>query len=328
LIIKKEGLRVFLKKTHLFLRGNKNKKNLQDQYEVWIKQNEDFDVSFIEKEIFDFKYKPKISVITPVYNVDPVWLDKCIESVLNQFYQNWELCLHDDASTKKETIKCLKKWEKKDPRIKISYSKVNQHISGASNEALKLATGEFIALLDNDDELAPHALFENVKVLNEHPDTDFIYSDEDKINREEKRVFPFFKPGWSPDLFYSINYICHLSLMRKAIGDSLGWFRFGFEGAQDYDLFLRFFKKPIKIKHISKILYHWRMLETSTASSIDSKKYANDSGKKALADFIKGSNIKAVVGDGYGETNYRLKFEIPKDKLVSVIILFKDKVDI
>ena len=143
-------------------------------YQTWIKKNEKWNITEIKKEIEGFNYNPKISIITPVYNVNPIWLEKCIESVRNQFYENWELCLHDDASTKAETVDCLKKWQEKgDTRIKISFGKENQHISGASNEALKMATGEFIALLDNDDELAPNALFENVKLLNGIPRSGF-----------------------------------------------------------------------------------------------------------------------------------------------------------
>jgi glycosyltransferase involved in cell wall biosynthesis len=297
-------------------------------YDIWMKKNEKFDVEKIKEEIGNFGYLPKISIITPVYDVDARWLDRCIKSVSDQFYGNWELCLHDDASTKKETIECLKRWEKKDARIKVSYGKKNMHISGASNEALKLATGEFIALLDNDDELSSDALFEAVKAINENPNADFIYSDEDKMELSGERVDPFFKPDWSLDLFLSLNYLCHLAVMRKSIGDKIGWFRVGYEGAQDFDLFLRFISQTKNIKHIPKILYHWRKLETSTAKSIGSKKYAHAAGRKALNDYLIDNNIRAVVETGYGETNYRLKYEFDADDRVSVIIPFKDKVDV
>jgi GT2 family glycosyltransferase len=297
------------------------------EYDAWIDENEKWNRKEIEREIDKFRYKPKISIITPVYNVKPKWLNKCIQSVLSQFYENWELCLYDDASTKSETKRCLKSWEDSDPRIKITFGKKNQHISGASNEALKMATGEFVALLDNDDELSPDALFENVKVLNEYPETDFIYSDEDKIDIKGDRSNPFFKPNWSPDLFHSVNYICHFSVMRKSIGDEIGWFRKGYEGSQDFDLFLRFIDKTKKILHIPKVLYHWRTLETSTAKDTKSKNYAHRAGHQALADYIHRNNLKAKVADGFGDTNHHLVYDVPEGALVSIIIPFKDKVD-
>lgn len=296
------------------------------EYDIWIRENENRNEKKIKKEIKSFKYKPKISIITPVYNVDPKWLSKCVESVRNQFYENWELCLHDDASTNKKTKKCLQAWKKLgDPRIKISYGEKNEHICGASNKALKMATGEFIALLDNDDELSPDALYENVKILNEHPETDFIYSDEDKIEPSGERKDPFFKPGWSPDLLHCNNYLCHFSVMRKKIGDEIGWFRKGYEGSQDYDLFLRLTEKTKNIRHMPKILYHWRMLDTSTAKSIKSKNYAHKAGIQALEDYVSRNGIKAEVLDGIGSTNYRLKYKVPEETLVSIIIPFKDK---
>ena len=334
-VYKKKGLQKFFWSLYKYVlygqgyfRTKPEPEKPKTDYEKWIEENEKLDRNEIEKEIGKFKYKPKISIITPVYNVDSKWLNKCIESVRNQFYENWELCLHDDASTKKETIECLKKWEKKvDKRIKISFGKENQHISGASNEALKMATGEFIALLDNDDELSPDALFENVKLINKHPEADFIYSDEDKFNKKGERIDPFFKPDWSPDLFLSLMYTCHLGVYRKSIVDEIGGFRKGYEGSQDYDLVLRFIEKTSreKIFHIPKVLYHWRKVVGSTADASNAKNYAYISAKKAIQGYLDRNKISGKVLDGSLLGSYRVKREIEKRKKVSIIIPFRDQ---
>lgn len=299
-------------------------------YRDWILKNENWDAAEIRREIEAFSYKPKISIITPVYNIAPEWLDKCVESVKNQIYDRWELCLYDDASTKKETVGCLKKWEGSDSRIRISYGKENRHISGASNEALKMATGEFVAFLDNDDELAPDALFENVRLLNRHPEADFIYSDEDKMRTDGTRLEPFFKPDWSPDLFLSMNYTCHLGVYRKKIIDEIGGFRKGYEGSQDYDLVLRFLEKtkPENIFHIPKILYHWRKIPGSVAAGPDSKNYAYAAAKKAIGEFLRRRGEAGEVLDASFTGSYRVKRKISGQPAVSIIIPFRDRADV
>lgn len=330
-ILRDQGLGTFIDYTVKFIQHGrgyfKSDTVLLSSYDQWILQHEQWDRAHIDAEIQQFSFSPTISIVTPVYNVDPQWLDRCIESVLNQFYPKWELCLYDDASTKKETLECLKKWESVDSRIKITYGKENCGISLASNQALKNATGDYIALLDNDDELAPHALFENVKLLQAHPEALMIYSDEDKIDTRGKRLLPFFKPDWSPDLMHAVNYMTHLTVIKKSVGDAVGWFRKECDGAQDYDLFLRCVTeaKQKHIYHIPKILYHWRMLETSTSKNIGSKRYAHTAGVKALTDYAAANGLNATVTNGYGATNYRLKFNIPDGAFASIIIPFKDK---
>lgn len=303
----------------------------ETDYQLWIRANENWNELEIKEDIKRLEYKPKFSIIVPVYNVPPQWLDRCIESVTNQYYDKWELCLYDDASTDAKTIECLRKWEKKaDPRIKIAYGGINQHISGASNEALKMATGEFIALMDNDDELAPIALYENARLLNEHPEADMIYSDEDKLTPEGVRVAPFFKPDWSPDLFLSGMYICHLIVYRKSIIDKIGGFRKGYEGSQDYDIALRFIEntEPGKIFHIPKILYHWRMIESSTAFDPNTKSYAFTAAKKAISDYLKRNSIDGEVTDnGSFLGTYRVKRSILGDPKVSIIIPFNGQAE-
>ncbi len=299
-----------------------------EKYRKFLELKEQFDSKSALKKIKNFSYQPKISILVPVFNVSAKWLNLCIESVLNQVYFNWELCLWDDASSKKETLECLKNWQaKNDRRIKIGFGSKNQHISGASNKALKMATGEFVVLLDNDDEIAPDALFECVKALNSDKNLDFIYSDEDKIDAKGRRVSPFFKPDWSPDLFFSMNYTCHLSCFRKQIVDEIGGFRLGYEGSQDYDLTLRIIEKisSERIHHIPKVLYHWRELETSTASSPDSKNYTLEASIKALQDYLRRNNIEGEVIEGLTPGRFYIKRKIVEPKKVSIIIPFRDQ---
>jgi len=302
---------------------------IKNKYNLWILKNEPTQVKLeqYKKEINSFTYHPKISIVTPVFNVDQIWLEKAIDSVRNQLYENWELCIVDDASTKKHIKQTLEKYSKKDGRIKVKYLSKNKGISGASNEALSLATGEFLGLLDNDDELSIDALYEVVKLLNKNPEIDLIYSDEDKITENGTRCNPFFKPDWSLDLLLSVNYICHFTVIRKNLVEEVGQFNLGFEGAQDYDLFLRITEKTNSVEHIPKILYHWRMLPGSTALDVNVKSDAHTNGIKALQNHLKRENIDGRVIGGLNKTNYRIEYSIDNDPLVSIIIPFKDKSD-
>ena len=305
--------------------------NINDSiYEKWIRQNEPSknELAAITEDSKKFYYRPLISIIMPVWNTDKKWLCKAIDSVINQTYDRWELCIADGGSKKPHVKKILKDYAKKDPRIKIKFLTKNKGISGNTNEALSLATGEYIGLLDHDDELSLNALYEVVKFLQNHLDADMIYSDEDKINVKGKRVDPFFKPDWSPDMFLSYMYTNHFSVYRKKIIDEIGGFREGYDGSQDYDLVLRFIEKTNKIYHIPKILYHWRVTSNSTAMSVDNKKYARESAKRALKEFLSRNNIKGDVEDGLWATSYRIKRAVSEDAaLVSIIIPTKDKVD-
>ena len=299
---------------------------VQHEYDLWTLINK-IDISKIEKtkeEIQTFVYKPKISIIVPVYNVDNIWLEKAIDSVRNQLYTNWELCIANDASTKNHIKSTLSKYSEIDTRIKVKCLRKNIGISGASNEALSLATGEFIGLLDNDDELSVDALYEVVKLLNKKPKTDFIYSDEDKIDKLGHRCKPFFKPDWSPEILFSVNYISHFSVIRKKIIEEAGKFRLGFEGSQDYDLFLRVIEKTNNIEHIPKILYHWRMIPGSTASDVNAKDKTHLNGINALQDYLKRQQIEGLVSDSSNKTNYQINYTVKGDPLVSIIILSND----
>jgi len=300
----------------------------EEQYRIWLEKHRLTEemLQRMKRDAVTFGYRPKISIVVPVHNTRREWLEKMIESVRNQVYENWELCLADDASTEPHVREVIEAYRRLDSRIKVVYRKKGGHISRASNSALKLATGEFVALLDHDDEITPDALYEVVKLLNEHPDADMIYSDEDKLELDGRRVDPHFKPDWSPDTFMSCMYTCHLGVYRKAIIDEIGGFRPGYEGAQDYDLVLRLTEKTDKIYHIPKILYHWRKVPGSTAVEVESKPYAIEAGRKALSNAVKRRGIRAKVLARSDITVYRVQREISGRPKVSIIIPTKDQV--
>ncbi|MBF0476863.1 MAG: glycosyltransferase, partial [Deltaproteobacteria bacterium] len=279
----------------------------------------------IRREITGFAFQPLISLIMPTYNTPAEWLNRAINSVRGQLYPNWQLCLADDGSTAEETISLLKNSAEADHRIKIAYLKENLGISGASNQALALAEGEFVGLLDHDDELAPTALYENVKLLQGHPDADMIYSDEDKLTPDGLRVEPYFKPDWAPDQLLSHMYTCHFGLYRRELVLRVGGFRPGYEGSQDYDLVLRLTEQTDRIYHIPKVLYHWRMIPGSTAADYQAKGYADQAALKALNDALTRRGIQGEVGPGLFPGSFRVKRAVIGRPMVSIIIPFKNK---
>jgi GT2 family glycosyltransferase/SAM-dependent methyltransferase len=291
-------------------------------YEQWIRRVEQrsYDPGRIAQAIANFRYRPKISIIMPVYNTPLEILDLAIRSVLGQQYENWELCICDDGSPGPELKARLGNWRERDPRIKITYSAKNEGISAASNRALNLATGEFVGLLDHDDELSPDALFEVVNLLQGRPDGDIVYSDEDKLDPQGRRFCPHFKADWSPEQFLSGMYFCHFSVYRRRLVEEVGGFRLGFEGAQDYDLALRVVEKTDRIYHIPKVLYHWRMAATSFASSSDAKPYAHEAGKRALNEHVSRRQIPGEIISGKWPAYYRLRFKLEGTDKVSIII--------
>lgn len=271
-----------------------------------------------------FKHRPLVSIILPLYNTPEHFLRQCLDSVLAQTYDNWELCVADDASPEPHVRQVVDEYATKHPNIKFTRLSANQHIVGASNEALKLARGEFIGLLDHDDLLLPNALFEVVDELNRHPDADLIYSDEDKVDENDIHVEPFFKPDWSPDFLLSCNYITHFAFLRKTIVDKIGGFRFGTEGAQDWDLFLRFTAESQKVYHVSKILYSWRKSDTSTAKAAKSKPYAYINQKRVLRDALAHNRRAVSVYDSVWLGFWRVSYAISDNPLVSIVIPTKD----
>lgn len=232
----------------------------------------------------DLKGCPLISILMPVYNTPERWLVRAIESVRGQFYPNWELCVADDASTQPHVRPLLERFAQMDPRIKPVFRPANGHISATSNSALAVATGEFCALCDHDDELPPHALLCIAETLAVHPDAEVIYSDEDKIDENGMRFDPHFKPDWNPELLHAQNYLSHLTVYRTTTLRAADGFRLGFEGAQDWDLALRITARvePAHIHHIPHVLYHWRAIEGSTAMQLQEKSYASEAARRAL----------------------------------------------
>lgn len=324
----KKGFKYMAKNgiSHTIQRAKIEKLRNQASYPNWLARNEVLDIEAMTQEIATFHCQPKISIAMPVYNVEEKWLQLCIDSILNQVYTNWELCMADDASTDPNVKKILTEYQQLDERIRVVFREQNGHISEATNSALAIATGEFVALLDNDDELAINAFYEVVKVLNENPELDLIYSDEDKIDMDGNRSDPAFKPDWSPDLLLGTNYISHLGVYRRSILEEIGGFRKGYEGSQDYDLVLRFTEKTTKerIKHIPKVLYYWRMLPTSTAVDQGSKGYAFEAGLRAVQDALVRRGINGHATHGAANGLYDVYYDIESEKLVSIIIPTKN----
>ena len=275
-----------------------------------------------QKEIDDFQKQPLISIIVPVYNVDVKWIKKAVQSIKEQIYTNWELCIADDASTNTELVEYLKEISN-DPKIKVVFREKNGHISEASNSAIDIAKGEFLVLMDNDDVIHPQALYKIVRAVNKNPTVGLIYSDEDKMELNGTRCDPIFKSDYSPDYLLSTNYFCHLTAIRKDLVDKVGGFRKGYEGSQDYDLFLRVVEliKEKDIVHIPDVLYSWRKIPGSTALTYDQKGYAQIASFKALEDTIERRKIDGVLSEGLQGGFFRIKYNIKNEPLISIIVV-------
>ncbi len=268
---------------------------------------------------------PRISIVMPVYNVDRRWLLAAVESVHRQFYPHWQLCIADDDSTRDETRQALVEIERLgDARIALVRLRKNAGIAGASNAALKLATGEYVGLLDNDDELTRDALLEVALAINAG-NPDIVYSDEDKLETDGRHVEPHFKPDFSPEYFQSINYLCHFTVIRNLLLQKIGGFRSGFDGAQDFDLLLRATENGENVIHIPKVLYHWRKTEFSTASCSQAKPDAGRAGLRALTESLQRRGTDASAEPGPYPTTYRVRRAIAGQPLVSIILPFRDK---
>ncbi|MGV8121882.1 MAG: glycosyltransferase [Candidatus Xenobiia bacterium LiM19] len=296
---------------------NPQKKIPYDEY-IKNRNNDDSARAAIARESELFWFTPGISIIIPVFEVEPAILRLTIESVTSQFYFNWELCI-GNASPDKDVKALLDDYARVNPRIRIIHLKENGGISENSNAALTLATGEFVATLDHDDLLAKDALFQIVKLLQEFPETDILYTDEDKIDADGTFCQPNFKPDWSPDLFLSMNYINHLWVCRKSIIDCLGGFRKEFDGAQDYDLLLRATELTENIKHIPIVLYTWRMSPGSISVDPEAKPYSQTSGINALTKAMERRKINATVKSNV-KHNYIIRYRLTDNPLVSIII--------
>ena len=301
-------------------------------YEAWVEAFDtlgDEDRRQIKPRLEALKRRPSFSVVMPVYNPEIAWLRRAIDSVLEQWYPDWELCIADDASENPQVRRTLEEYAILDHRIRVTFRKERGHISAASNTALEMAQGDFVALLDHDDELRPHALLLAAEEISENPGAEIIYSDEDKLDRNGSRYDPYFKPDWDPDLFYSQNFVNHLGVYRRSRVNEIGGFREGYEGAQDYDLVLRLLchVREEQIRHIAHVLYHWRAAAGSTALDPTEKEYAHEAGRRALRDYFrtKQCNVK-VEAACEGSPHHRVvRLLPPQQPFVSVIIPTRDR---
>jgi len=272
-------------------------------YQHFLERNAPKEADFreLEKTVEKLPARPTFSVIMPTFNTSPKLLKAAVDSVVGQIYPDWELCIADDASTRRATRRVLHRIAAADSRIKVCFREENGHISRASNSALALATGEWIVLLDHDDMLLPQTLARIALEINRHPEARFIYSDEDKVSFDGKPVAPYFKPEWNPLFLKSQNYICHCSSIRREDVQAVGSFRVGYEGSQDWDLFLRLgaYLPEDSIRHIPEVLYHWRIIPGSSAASVGEKSYSVQAARKAIeeaVDWKEGASWNLEVG--------------------------------
>lgn len=301
-------------------------------YNEWVQRfdalSED-DLSAVKTAAQALATQPTISIVTPVFNPPIHHFRLCLDSVLRQAYPNWELCLADDCSTNPEVRAVIEEYRAKDSRVKVCYRQKSGHISAASNSALELVTGEYVAFLDHDDELTMDALYLVAREINQHPDARLIYSDEDKKTAHGVRINPHFKSDWNPELLLHQNYICHLLVIKKDEIDRVGGLRTGFDGAQDWDLILRVSEnlQESQIRHIPHILYHWTIIAGSTAHSTAAKPYVLEAQAKAVQEHLDrtGQHARAKIWHSISHiaVDRPVHNEGPK---VSLVILTRDKV--
>ena len=301
---------------------------VEDQYRAFV-QNDRLrasDLMRLRDEASSLGYRPLVSILLPILDPERGWLEQGLDSVVSQVYGGWELCICGDGSTGEPTGEILDRYERLDERVKVRYLEGDTSICGLLNAALSSARGEFVGLLEQGDELAPDALLEIVKLWQEHPRADLIYSDVDEIDRTESRSAPYFKPGWSPDLLLSANYISHLSIYRRSLLEEIGGFREGFDGCQDYDLVLRVTERTDEIHHVPKVLYHRREDASLLASSDDDKSRARERTRRALSDALERRGLEGSVEEGHLPDHFRVKLKVKGEPKVSIIIPTRDNV--
>ena len=327
------------RKTSVYLKQNGIKQTIKKifikvfhiqtvKYSSWYKK-----IKFTEGELdlqrnAEFAYRPLISFVVPLYKTPEKFLRAMIESVQAQSYSDWELCLADGSGSEGNCEEIVKTYMANDPRIRYTNIGSNLGISGNSNAAIAMAKGDFVALVDHDDIIVPEAAYMIVEALNQDPEIEVLYSDEDKIDMKGKKFFePNMKPDFSPDMLTAVNYICHLFVVKKTLLDRIGGFREEFNGAQDYDLILRATEATEHIKHIPRVLYHWRCHRNSTAQDPKSKLYAFEAGIRAIDEHYKRVGIPAHAEHGYNYGMYHTIFDWGREPKVSVLIPNKDHTD-
>lgn len=301
------------------------------EYQAWIERYATLDAAqhaAIAEDLAHWDRPPLLSIVMPVYNTPERFLRRAMESVRQQCYPHWELCIADDASSDPTVHAVLQEYAARDARIKLVWRKENGHIGAASNSALALASGEFVCLLDHDDVLTPHALYMVARAIRAYPGVDLLYSDEDKIDEQGRRFDPFFKPDWNPDLFLSYNYFNHFGVFRTRLMRDLGGFRLGYEGSEDYDLVLRAIARvgQDKVRHIPHVLYHWGAIPGSAAVSHSEKPYALQAAIQAVSEHLASQHMDAQVEESApGSGTLRVRYALPaKLPLVSIIIPTRD----
>lgn len=295
-------------------------------YGPWYEAYVPDEVALEKQRHHHFEYSPLISVAVPAYRTPEKFLAQMIDSLLAQTYGNWELCIANGSPEDSAMKKVLEEYTKKDSRIRVSELTENKGIAGNTNAALEMAQGEFVGLLDHDDLLAPNALYEIVRALDEDRNLDAVYTDEDKVTTELDEHFqPHLKPDFNLDLLRSNNYICHFFVVRRSIVQKVGGFCQEFDGAQDHDFIFRCIETAEKVGHIPEILYHWRTHKASTADNPASKMYAFDAGKRAIEAHLKRTGTEGIVSHTPDLGFFRVKYPVQGQPLVSVIIPNKDE---
>lgn len=303
-----------------------NRMTNQEAYEKWMEKNELNSEELEKQRKYSFQKNPLISIVVPMYHTKELFFKELVESLQNQTYSNWQLCLADGS---KEENKDLKKYYENESRIKYKFLNSNKGISENTNEAIKIATGEYIGFLDHDDLLSEDALFEIVKTINKNEDVDFIYSDEDKIDENYQRFEPYFKPDFSPETLECNNYITHFVVVKKDLIEKVGMLDSKFDGAQDFDFVLRATENAKNIIHISKILYHWRVHRNSTANVADAKPYAYEAGLRVVEKHLKRVNKNGTVEFGQDVPGiYKINYEVIGNPKVSILIPNKDNINL
>lgn len=311
-----------MSKLYLKIRERMDRNLLEKDYQEWMISRRP---AQSEKELqreHRFSREPLISVVVPVYRTPEGFLREMIESVLGQTYGRLELCLADGSGVVSSAEEVIQEYVQQDSRVLYRKLPENLGISGNTNAAIAMASGDYIALLDHDDLLEEHALFEVVKWLQEHPDTDMLYTDEDKVTFDSGTFFqPHFKPDFNPELLRSNNYICHLLVVKRELAKAVGDYQEEFDGAQDYDFILRCSEHAEKIGHISKVLYHWRCHTESTAANPESKTYAYEAGRRAVEAHLKRQGIDAGVEPMDNPGFYRVRYKVSGEPKVSIVLL-------
>jgi GT2 family glycosyltransferase len=319
-VLQESGMEKFLARAKAKLKYHFYSKQA---YTYWIRTNEPTKEELSRQKLRNFSYSPKISIVVPILITSIQYIDiaPMLASVKAQTYADWELCIADGGSNNRELSRFICDCIGEDTRVKVAFLNEHQGIIENANAAISLVSGDYITFLDQSDALAPFALFELVRAINENTRADLLYSDEDRISLDGlQRMDPWFKPDWSPDLFRSFNYLCHLTALSKQLLDTIGPFREGYEGSQDHDLFLRASEKAKKIVHIPHILYHWRSHTSAVAMNVSAKAFAFKAGKRAVADHLDRIGDDGTVEDGLFPGSYKINFTVHGAPLISIII--------